>query len=867
MSGYNPGASPATVGGSAAPARSSTSSEAKAPQNEACQSCRSVKRRCHHETDSKNNKLTCTRCDKLGLECKYGQQKRGRKSNASLQAAREAQAAQAAAAVTQAQAGTSIANGSIPLMTRDKHDDLMLADGEVEHKTRKKQKTVKKSASMKQDDGHAARTAVAAGPAESDWLQEMLREQTDSIHHPVAALPAMHQQQQHVNAGPSALPQPRQVPVKRPSQHDSSSSQHHGPLSTASAASPVTPFAPQQTASPGSLELNGHPNSGGGGGRSPAAPQQAVPGGFSLNKLLASRHPSGPARHSLADAFAVDGDQSTSAPRQERTFKDLVSAGLCPLEKVTEMFDFYYAHLNPMTSLLDPTLHTAYFCRTRSAFLFSAILTATSKVMYPAIYVDAIRFLNSLFGQAFEHGVHNLELVQALALAAFWADATDDTGARKVAFAIRSAFELGCHKRAKRPLPEDDFEARMIMARERTWMYLTIADHRFSTQRSLPRMIPSEFRYDPIQWIISTENQRHRCPSDAGLAPLIGLGRLLDLYLALVNPENGDVPNRQLLDCLETDCAHWITLWCEPRAPTAPIILMPSQASLIRFYAKLFRFQLDEVHLLISIKSPPQADQTYFDPRQSPVLTFNRCVKSALRVLESLQDELNVLVILYDSIHIGAASAAVWLVQNINGMDVRDRMSVIKNLNDSRQKTLEKATDAQSMAAVTAKLFDHLLYKARPAVEGVDSSSVQVHQPALGQPVRASSNVVDAATSSNNNRINNSNNSGAVGTALSGNGLNSDSTSGFDSTSWGALGDLASMGPSLLMSNYFPDLTQPGSFFGGAAAAGGGGVGMPGGPSGGNGGAGAMAGTSGDLSLTADDTWARLFPYFTNPGF
>ncbi|KAK4051439.1 hypothetical protein OIV83_002923 [Microbotryomycetes sp. JL201] len=648
--------------------------------------------------------------------------------------------------------------------------------------------------------------------AGTDWLQEMLREQTETVQN--NALPSLHQMG-------SALSKP--PPVQRHSQHESSGSH---PLSTSS---PATAFAPQQSASPGSLDLNGMA----GGGRSPAAP--AVPGGFSLNKLLATRHPAGPARHSLADAFAVDGDLSTPAP-QEHSFQDIVTAGLCPLEKVAEMFDFYFAHLNPMTSLLDPTLHTAYFCRTRSAFLFSAILTATSKVMHSTIYVAAIRFLNSLFGQAFEHGVHNIELVQALALAAFWAEATDDTGAKKVAYAIRCAFELGCHKRVKRPLPEDDFEARLIMSRERTWTYLTIADHRYSTQRSLPRMIPSEFRYDPIQWIL--ENQKHRCASDAGLAPLIGLGRLLDLYLALVNPENGDVPNRQLLECLETDCAHWTTLWTQPRASSAPIILMPSQASLIRFYARLFRFQLDEVHLLISIKSPPTADQTYFDPKQSPVLTFNRCVKSALRVLESLQDELNVLVILYDSIHIGAASAAIWLVQNINGMDMQDRISVVKNLTDSRKKTVEKATDAQSMAAVTAKLFDHLLDKARPAVEEEQLQTQSLEANARNRDP-SQSHVVNL-TSQNGD--------------LSSNGV--DASAGFDTTTWGALGDLASMGPSLLMSNYFPDLTQPGSFFGGAAGSG-------------NGAGGALAGSNGgsDLTLAGDDTWARLFPYFTNPGF
>lgn len=73
-------------------------------------------------------------------------------------------------------------------------------------------------------------------------------------------------------------------------------------------------------------------------------------------------------------------------------------------------------------------------------------------------------------------------------------------------------------------------------------MYLTIADHRFSNQRSLPCQIPIQYRYDPIAWIL--EHAHFPCPSEAGLAPLVALSRLLDLYNALINSENGELPNR-----------------------------------------------------------------------------------------------------------------------------------------------------------------------------------------------------------------------------------------------------------------------------------------------------------------------------------
>ncbi|KAK4057156.1 hypothetical protein OIO90_001651 [Microbotryomycetes sp. JL221] len=850
--------------------------EQKSAPNEACIPCRSVKRRCQHQVDDMGTKLTCTRCTRLNIECKYGQMKRGRKSNAALAAARAAEAA--------------LIDGDSELRTED-------------NRSPRKRQNVRQMT----NETDTGESSPLPGNSKGDWLHDMLSTlivtstskgcpRTANVIELASGLPAPAPPPPPPTSS-SSLPPPQSSqqshqllsrvivePIRRTSQYDADSMSSPR-LPPASSVSPHTlahmdsSTRGPPSASPGSLDMNGHPTAAG-GQSPPHAP--TMPGGFSLNKLLATRDVSAQARHSLAAAF---GDHAMSTT-QERTFQDIVAAGIIPIEAVTEMFDYFFAHLNPMMSLLDSTLHTAHFCRTKSAFLFSAILTAVTKVKYPSVFTTSMRHLNSLLGQAFEHGVHNIELVQALALASFWASPSDDSGAKKIAYAIRCAFELGCHKRAKRPLPDDDFEARLIMSRERTWTYLGIADHRFSTQRSLPRMIPAENRWDPVQWIL--ENQRHRCPSDAGLGPLVGLGRLLDLYLALVNPDNGEVPNRTLLDCLETDCAHWTALWCGPRDSSAPIILMPSQASLIRFYAKLFRFQLDEVHLLISIKQPmtTMTDSTFFDAKQSPILTFHRCVKSALAVLESLRDELQVLVILYDSIHIGAASAAIWLVQNLTSMDFNDCHKVVKNLAESLTALKEKATDESNMATVTARLFGHLVDKASLAVaqrqggnsmigtqtqhspEGYSSStnangpSTGVRNPVTRFPASSSSTNANGqsqvATDVNGRTA-------ISATGLMGNRLHEDGGNNvsIDSTSWGALGDLAAMGPSLLMSNYFPDLNQTGSFFGGTGSSV---MSKPNAvqtnPNG--------TGDGEAMNLWADDdaTWQRLFPFFNNnPGF
>jgi hypothetical protein len=114
--------------------------------------------------------------------------------------------------------------------------------------------------------------------------------------------------------------------------------------------------------------------------------------------------------------------------------------------------------------MLDPSLHTISYVRQRSAFLYSAILTVTTKVAQPSNYEAAAVFMKSLLGTMFADGVSGVEVVQTLAIVAFWGDSTDDSLSKKLAYAIRTAFELGMHKRAKRPLPEaDELLSRQIL--------------------------------------------------------------------------------------------------------------------------------------------------------------------------------------------------------------------------------------------------------------------------------------------------------------------------------------------------------------------------------------------------------------------
>ncbi|BGP25349.1 hypothetical protein JCM10295v2_004273 [Rhodotorula toruloides] len=468
-------------------------------------------------------------------------------------------------------------------------------------------------------------------------------------------------------------------------------------------------------------------------------PAPAVPaiGGFSLEKLYEERQSvegdrNDPRQQSLADAFAPRcARRRTQQPVP--VFEDAVKAGIVPEEQVPGLFSFYFMHLNPMTSLLDPELHTAAFCRSRSAILFTAILTVSAKVCLPVLHEPALKYAKVLLGQAFEAGTNNLELVQALATLVFWQDPTDDSGARKLAYAVRCAFELGIHKRGPRPLPQGELERRLFLNPERTWIYLTIADHRFSTQRGLPKMISNDFRGDAVPWLLEHDSA-HFCPHEVGLAPLLELGRLLDIFAVLISPEDGS-PSVELMRSLERNVEAWRGKWCLEYTSPATLPLQPAQKSLVRFYAQVLHFQILEVNLYLAIKQSGSTDPIAFDPRLTPPLVFAGCVTSAIKVLDIMERELRYMVYSFDSMWVGAASSAIWLAQNLSGMEPHQRRSALASINRLQAACSDLSTNQESMSAYTSRLLQHLLSKVRPdATAASTQGSSETRQVADPQP-------------------------------------------------------------------------------------------------------------------------------------
>lgn len=214
-----------------------------------------------------------------------------------------------------------------------------------------------------------------------------------------------------------------------------------------------------------------------------AAPQPAVFSADSSPQNSVSPSPHLPtrgqrsprSRTSLAAYLIPLGEWVNAAPEHApfpigTTQSDPVSLGLVTPEAVTVLFDYYFSTLNPLVALLDPALHTISETYYSSITLFSTILTVSARAVMPDRYRALHNHTKYLIGVAFAEGVTEIGLAQALSMLVFWKDPRDQAAFKWIGYAIRLAIELGLDQGLKRPLPEDERAARLVLNGERTWL-------------------------------------------------------------------------------------------------------------------------------------------------------------------------------------------------------------------------------------------------------------------------------------------------------------------------------------------------------------------------------------------------------------
>lgn len=123
-----------------------------------------------------------------------------------------------------------------------------------------------------------------------------------------------------------------------------------------------------------------------------------------------------------------------------------------------------FAYLSPDADLhTNESVHTMDYDRSASPFLFTTLIAFsarfTSSPLYPALYAYA----KKLGSVAMEDGTCDVATIQAFSLHIFWKVPDDKAMWLKLGHTIRLAYELEMHKPRKGRLPDNEYEARVIL--------------------------------------------------------------------------------------------------------------------------------------------------------------------------------------------------------------------------------------------------------------------------------------------------------------------------------------------------------------------------------------------------------------------
>lgn len=242
----------------------------------------------------------------------------------------------------------------------------------------------------------------------------------------------------------------------------------------------------------------------------PPAPRELAPDHQQTNNLQPSgvlnRHAM-KGRYSLQDLLVhSDSDeQNPSFDHQQIASDDPVTLGLINVAIARSLFDRFVTCcpsiesfeqnavltaknsfllvLNPFISQLDPELHDFIYVRQKSAFLLTAVLTASAKAFHPVLYNKLYQHSQHLLVSVFRYGHKSVEVVQAILILTYWKEPHDNRVWTNVGYAIRISVELDWHRLRvdQGHSVRNDLsvkERREIRNLERTWLVLFVYDRR-----------------------------------------------------------------------------------------------------------------------------------------------------------------------------------------------------------------------------------------------------------------------------------------------------------------------------------------------------------------------------------------------------
>ncbi|KAJ9107179.1 hypothetical protein QFC19_002839 [Naganishia cerealis] len=367
-----------------------------------------------------------------------------------------------------------------------------------------------------------------------------------------------------------------------------------------------------------------------------------------------------------------------------------MTLGLVTEDDVRFLFDQYHNKLNTYVGLLDPSLHTITYVRSRSPILMTAICCAASQAYLPEKYLPLVARANFMIGRAFERADVNLELCQALSILSVWKDGVESTdrGAwLKVGQAIRIGYALGLDKPGRRPLPEDEFEARQIIDRERTWRQLSAFD-RSSAQ-------------EVEKWLL--DHPSVVCYSDAMQACSATIGFIFLTLSTHNKTAEDDQLHRMVLHNMQYDLDTWKERWLGDHPPAR---LHPRSRAIVGFYGVSVAFDIAVFK------------RRCFQKSRSDTQLIMEAANEAITVLEYIVNSLvpqDVLSFAPDIVPIKAARSAVFLVSHLSNIEPDIAIKVTSLIQEIADQ-FKRHSRGRDIAYYQHKFFSRLLSIATPGV-------------------------------------------------------------------------------------------------------------------------------------------------------
>ncbi|GAA5989636.1 hypothetical protein JCM10908_000563 [Rhodotorula pacifica] len=195
-------------------------------------------------------------------------------------------------------------------------------------------------------------------------------------------------------------------------------------------------------------------------------------------------------------------------PDKAQRLPDPVDVWILSEAEAQNLFNLWHERLNPYVILLDHRLHTFEYVRTTSSILFTAMLATSAKFFRRDLYERLLAHAQTMVTRAMGGDVEpDTGLIQAVLTLVYWKAPQDKQAWTRIGYAIRLGYQLGVHHRRTTPLPSDEYEARVLLDRERTWIALICFDNSYTLADGDPevetRMITS-YNLDIDAWLRET---------------------------------------------------------------------------------------------------------------------------------------------------------------------------------------------------------------------------------------------------------------------------------------------------------------------------------------------------------------------------